>query len=95
MAQTQKSNTQKNCVGVFHYHELPGQNISFFYDAEGIDGEFCLEDGKEYTLPKAVADHLNNSGWYPIRKIGKDGKLEENSEKYHRYTFQVNDIVEK
>ena len=60
--------------GVFKFDEAPGQTLSFNFRKFFKDPirKYSLEDGKVYTIPLAVAQHINKNMAYPIHKHIQD-----------------------
>lgn len=56
-------------TGIFRFLEVPGGTFKFPFRKWTQDKieRYELEDGKEYTLPKKVIDHLNDC-YYPEGK---------------------------
>lgn len=83
--------------GIFHYHEVPGGIMKFFYNEFSDKVEhYELEDGEVYTIPLGVAKHLNDNGWYPIHafEVDENGKPTRRiGKKVRRCSFQGLDFV--
>ena len=63
----QHDRDSKMVKGVFHFYEVPGGSMSFVIKAYKQDSvaRYDMVDGRIYTIPRGVAKHLNNNGWYP------------------------------
>ncbi len=54
---------QEMVTGVFRFVELPGGTVDLNYrlhKGEPIK-KYIFRDGEEYTIPRGLADHLNNN----------------------------------
>jgi len=60
--------------GIFHFHELPGGVLDFFFKKWKGDQikRYTLRDGEVYTIPLGVATHLNKNCWYPVHSHAMD-----------------------
>jgi len=57
----EKSDYEKEMVtGVFENKDQPGQSNSFIYGYKGAIETYTLYDGKESTVPRYIARHINN-----------------------------------
>lgn len=79
--------------GVFKFYEVQGGSMSFVFKKHKGDQieKYEMVDGGVYTVPLAVAKHLNNDCWYPVHKYTMDenGKPSQRvSEKVQRCGFQ-------
>lgn len=95
----EKHRDREKVKGVFHYHERPGQKLKFDFvkygDEEQVHWE--LTDGQTYELPRAVARHLNNSGYRTKYEWYKDDQGMDRmrvARKQRRYTFENLDFFE-
>ncbi len=92
--------------GVFRFFERPGGDLSFPYKAykgEGFE-TYHLIDGQTYEIPRGVARHLNNDGWYPEYEYTPGGKMinvpggqptnMRIGKKVHRFAFQIIDDLD-
>jgi hypothetical protein len=85
--------------GKFIYHECPGGFVSFpfkKYKEDQVE-RYDLYDGEVYTLPLAVAKHLNKNCWYPIHSYAMDehGKpLMKIGQKVRRMSFQSLEFID-
>ncbi len=62
-----RAKENENVTGRFIYHELPGGCLEFVfrkYKGDPVD-KYSLIDGGVYTIPLAVAKHLNSNCSYP------------------------------
>ncbi len=63
--------------GIFKFHEVPGGTISFPFRKYPKDKiiTYTFKDGERYTIPVAVADHLNENVSYPVHShtVDKNG----------------------
>jgi len=90
---------RKPVRGIFRNYYEPGKKMAFKYklDKDGAE-EYELEDGKEYSLPLCVVNHLKEDGfYYEDSKIVKaDGSPIGDSEKRVNYygfdSLEVEDI---
>ncbi len=73
--------------GKFIFHEVPGGYLEFpFKKWKGDPVErYSMQDGEVYTIPFAVAVHLNQNIWYPEYTHVTDS----NSKQVQRITKQV------
>lgn len=79
--------------GVFRYREVPGGMVEFNFRKFKWDPvqKYTLYDGQTYTIPLAVARHLNNNCKYEVhsRVLGPDGQPTLNkNEKVSRMGFE-------
>ena len=53
--------------GTFHFYEVPSGTLTFSIKAwKGDQVEnYKMIDGERYTVPRFVATHLEENGWYP------------------------------
>lgn len=67
---TEKTEVERDrepVTGVFRYYEIPGARFTFMYrkhPGEPIE-KYDFMDGETYTIPRGVAEHLNQNCWYP------------------------------
>lgn len=85
--------------GVFHYYELPGGRLEFFFrEFKGDEIEkYSLVDGQVCEIPLGVAKHLNKNGWYPRHKysVDENGKpIQKIGEKVRRFGFSSLEFVD-
>ena len=95
----QRDKDKETVKGIFHYHEVPGGTLSFFYKKyKGDQPErYKLKDQEVVTLPLGVAKHLNKNGWYPIHAYSQnaEGKsIYKIGEKKRRFGFQSLEFVD-
>lgn len=78
--------------GTFQCHEPRGGCVKFAFKAYKGDPVQTYEfhDGKQYTIPLAVAKHLNNNCNYPVYSeiLGPDGlRTSEVTKRVQRFNF--------
>lgn len=84
--------------GIFHFFEVPGGTLKFFYAVGTAQPErFTLRDGEMCEIPLGVARHLNKSGSYPVHAYRQDEAG--NTHRYvgkrvRRFGFQSLDFVD-
>jgi hypothetical protein len=64
-------------TGVFRYYELPGGALEFclkLYKDEPVR-KYNLVDGGIYKLPRGVARHLTQNGFYPVYNFVKGDQV--------------------
>lgn len=90
----------KKVVGRFKFNEVPGGTLEFFCQGKfrGMPLKYySMVDNYIYEVPYFVAEHLNNSGTYPIHEHQVDGNGQPIiglKEKVRRYDFYViNDVT--
>lgn len=75
--------------GMFRYYEVPGSSFKFVYKKhDGPIEKYELQDGEVYTIPRCVAEHLNQECWYPVHDYLKD----ENGQPSMRIGKRVNRV---
>jgi hypothetical protein len=84
--------------GVFHFNEVPGGTLDFFYKEFKEDPieRYVLKDGVEYELPLGVAKHLAKDGWYPIHERSVDASgnpLKIVGRKERRFSFESTEFL--
>lgn len=85
---------KKMVTGIFRYHECPKGNVSFpfkKYKGERIK-TYSMNDGQVYTIPLAVARHLNTNTWYPVQSYDPKDASVTITEKVFRMGFQNRDF---
>ena len=93
----QKSHDREMVTGIFRDLEVKGGEMKFPFRKWKGDTLATYEfvDGEVKTIPRMVAEHLNNNCKYPIYKAGKDnsGKAIDVIDRYvHRFSFQSLDF---
>lgn len=89
----QRDKDRQMVKGVFKDYEVPGGSMGFVfrkYKEDPIE-RYDMVDGHVYTIPLAVAKHLNSNCSYPIHGYAMDAdgnKTARVSEKVNRYGFQ-------
>lgn len=81
---------KKMVRGIFRYHECPKGSVAFpfkKYKGDKIKN-YAMADGKIYTIPLAVARHLNTNPWYPVQSYDPKDSSVTVSEKVFRMSFQ-------
>lgn len=70
----QRDKDRQTVKGIFHYHEVPGGTLGFFFRKyKGDQTErYTLKDGEVVTIPLGVAKHLNKEGKYPVHAHAVD-----------------------
>ena len=89
----QREKEKEMVRGKFTYHELPGGQLDFMFKKYKGDElkKYELKDGGIYTIPLAVARHLNTNCSYPSYhyKDDQDGRPAVSiKEKVRRCSFQ-------
>lgn len=89
----------REVTGVFRNFETQGGGLKFYYRKWKGDNimMFEMEDGQEYTVPRMVADHLNNKCWYGQHEHASDisgKKVTRLAKKIHRFGFYNNKFSE-
>lgn len=85
--------------GIFRFFEVPGGTMSFSfrkYKEDSIE-KYTLVDGQVYTVPLAVAKHLNKNCWYPVHHYQQDeigNKSVHIGKKVYRCGFQSLEFVD-
>jgi len=66
--QFQREKDKEMVKGIFHYDEVPGGDLAFYYSKYKGDQpqRYKLKDGEVCTIPLGVAKHLNKDCWYPV-----------------------------
>jgi hypothetical protein len=95
----QRDKDREKVKGIFHFYEVPGGTMKFFFKAyKGDDPErYELRDGEVYTIPLGVAKHLNKNGTYPIHAHAVDGDGKPTykiGEKKRRFGFQSLEFID-
>lgn len=85
--------------GIFRFYEVPGGSLSFVFKKYKNDlvEKYDMTDGQIYTVPLAVARHLNTNGWYPIHAHTQDAAGRPSvsmGTKKHRFGFQSLEFVD-
>lgn len=97
----EREEDSKLVTGVFQDNERPGGNVKFNFKKYKEDRiqEYHFFDGKEYTIPRAVAKHLNNNCCWIREAYDKSGLMaadgkpmkSANAIQVHRFTFKYMD----
>lgn len=63
----QRDRDKEIVKGIFRFYEVPGGSMSFVFKQYKEDQveRYDFIDGGVYSIPRAVARHLNKNGWYP------------------------------
>lgn len=85
--------------GIFKFYEVAGATLKFPFKKYKEDPleTYTLTDGQIYTIPRGVARHLNNNGWYPVHRyeLEEGGKASQRiGQKVRRFGFQSLDFVD-
>ena len=85
--------------GIFRFHECEGAAMKFpFKKYKGDEViHYNLMDGQEYTIPLAVARHLNKNGSYPVHAyaLSESGASSVRvGHKVRRFSFQSLDFMD-
>jgi hypothetical protein len=78
--------------GIYQCHEPVGGSVEFSFKAYRGDPvtRYAFQHGKEYTIPLAVAKHLNNNCNYPVYSeiLAPDGlRTNEIGKRVQRFNF--------
>lgn len=95
----QRDKDREKVKGIFHFHEVPGGQVSFVYRAYKDDPieKYTLVDNHIYTLPLGVAKHLNKNGWYPVHRYETDETGRPTmriGQRVRRFSFQSLEFVD-
>jgi hypothetical protein len=95
----QRDKDKQKVKGVFHYHEVPGGTLGFFYRKyKGDQAErYVLTDGEVVTIPLGVAKHLNKEGRYPVHAhaVDANGKnIYKVGKQVRRFGFQSLEFID-
>lgn len=90
---------QEMVRGVFHFKEVPGGVMEFFYSCYKGDDvvKYSLKDGEVYSIPLGVAKHLNKNCWYPVHSHAVDASgrpIYKVNEKKHRCSFSSLEFID-
>lgn len=83
--------------GVFRSLIPVGGSVTFYFKKWKGDPveKYHLEDGMNYTLPKAVVKHLQENCWEPIHAFSMDENnkqtINRGAKKVKRFAFEVMD----
>lgn len=85
--------------GMFKNSELPGAPLTFgFLKYKEVPAKtYTFEDGGTYEVPYMIAQHINNSCWYPVYKTFEegDGRFRQKvGQKVQRFSFIPLDFME-
>lgn len=70
----QKAKDHEKVRGKFRFYEVPGGRLEFVYfkyKGDPLDA-YKMDDGGVYEVPRMVANHLNESGAYPVHAYSQD-----------------------
>lgn len=89
----QKARDREMVTGIFRDLEVKGGEMKFPFRKWKGDtlAPYEFIDGEVRTVPRMVAEHINNNCKYPVYKAGKDnsGKAIDVIDRYiHRFSFQ-------
>ena len=78
--------------GTFHYTQVPGGTLSFYYIKYKGDPikQYNFVDGQHYDIPRGVANHLNDNCGVPVHQYIQDEKgtpIARLSTPYKRFMF--------
>lgn len=62
---------REQVTGRFKFYEVKGGTLKFTYASpfkEDPIETWEMKDGEIYTIPLGTARHLENAGWYPVRR---------------------------
>lgn len=95
----QQDKDREMVKGIFRFHEVPGGYTKFCFKKYKDDSieTYEMHDGEIYTVPFAVARHLNVNGWYPVHShtMDEDGKPSVAlGKKVQRFSFQSLEFVD-
>lgn len=96
----QKQKDKESVRGKFIFHEIAGGQLDFVfkkYKGDQIQ-KYSLKDGQVYTVPRAVARHLNTNCSYPSYnyKSDENGRPQVSiSEKVRRCSFQSLEFLDQ
>lgn len=90
----ERKRENRKIKGVFQCHEPRGGSVEFVFKKFKGDAveRYKLQDGKEYELPLAVINHLNQNCNYPVYAeiLSPDGlRQAEIGKRIQRYNFVV------
>lgn len=96
----QKKKDAEMVRGMFKFYEVPGGSMSFSFRKYKEDPikRYDMVDGQVYTIPRAVAKHLNNGCWYPEYDHikGEDARtMYAIKNKVHRCGFQSLEFMDE
>ena len=97
--QNQRDKDKEKVKGIFRFHEVPGGQMEFVfkkYKDDPIERD-SMKDGETYTVPLAVAKHLNTNCWYPSYDYKNDEQgrpVTTMAEKIRRCSFQSLEFVD-
>jgi len=95
----ERERDSKLVKGIFRFHEVPGSTMKFVFSK--YKGEqpkrYSLNDGEVYSLPLAVAKHLNKNCSYPVHShaVDAEGKaIYKVGERKRRCSFQSLEFID-
>lgn len=95
----QRDKEREMVKGIFRFYEVPGGLMEFVFKKYKEDEveTYKFHDGQIYTIPLAVARHLNNGCAYPIHSYMQDengAPVMKASQKVRRCGFQSLEFVD-